>query len=465
MKDKRPNIILITTDHLRRDSIGIYGNNIIRTPNIDKLARNGTIFTNAYTACPLCMPSRNSIITGLYPHQHGICGNKGQPVSMEHRRLTFSNILQESGYTTAFIGKHHFYDFWEEYRDYREIEEQIKDYGFNKVIQVVDLSENLHNDCDFTAYLKKKGLLEKYRSEAKNLPLFESNFAPEDTVDGFVGNRCVEYIQDTDTDSPFFLWSSFLGPHPPYTAPGEFSQMYDPQDMPSPIFTENSAVIERAKRARAKYYGMVSHIDHHVGRMIKVLKKRGILENTLIILTSDHGDTLGDRGHWDKRRFYESSVGVPLIISGPGFPCGGLGSSTGGMKSRILTENIDLYATVLNTAGLEIPETRIPLSGRSMQSMITNRYENIRNAVFSEMGQWIMIRDARWKLTYDPEQGGVRMLFNMATDPYESDNLCGKPEYRDVEYQLVSRILNWLIRTSTYTQYKEYQRIKDVVSS
>lgn len=465
MKHERPNIILITTDHLRRDSLACYGNSVIRTPNIDMLARQGTLFTNAYAVCPLCMPSRNSIITGLYPHQHGICGNKGQPIKQEDRRRTFSNILQNSGYSTAFIGKHHFYDFWGEGKDYRDIEDEIKDYGFHKVIQVVDLSENLHNDCDFTGYLHEKGILEKYRREAQNLSSFESSFDPDDTVDGFVGNRCVEHLQAVGLDAPFFLWASFLGPHPPYVAPGEYGRMYDPSTMPKPVFVETPSVIERASKSRAKYYGMISLIDHHVGRIISVLEERNILDSTLVIFTSDHGDTLGDRGLWDKRRFYESSVGIPLIASGPGFPCGGTGMGTGGMKSRILCENTDIYAGILEAAGLRIPEREIPLSVKPLQKMLTNRPEYIRSAVFSEMGTWLMIRDARWKLTYDPEQGGVQMLFNLVTDPEESENRCGRPEYKDIEHQLISRILDWLIRTSTYTQYKEHQRIKRVVVS
>ncbi|MBC8234398.1 sulfatase-like hydrolase/transferase [bacterium] len=463
--DQRPNIILITTDHLRRDALGCYGNSRIKTPNIDKLARNGAMFTNAYAVCPLCMPSRNSIVTGFYPHQHGICGNKGQPIRLEDRRQTFAKLLQNSGYQTAIIGKHHFYDFWEERRDYREIEDELKDYGFDKVIQVVDLSENLHNECDFTGYLRGKGLLEEYRKEASRIRVGKLEMNPDDTVDGFVGNRSVEHLREREIDKPFFLWASFLGPHPPYRAPGEYGEMYSPENMPDPMLMENPLRLEHAHNCYAQYYGMVSFIDHHVGRIISVLDERGILDNTIIIFTSDHGDMLGERELWDKRWFYEPSVGIPLIALGPGFPSGGSGMGSGGMKSRILCENTDIYATILEAAGIHIPKRRgVPRPGKPLQKMLNGNSDYLRSAVFSEMGRWFMIRDARWKLTYDPEQGGVQMLFNLVTDPNETENLCGKPEYRGIEHELVSKLLNWLIRTSAYTQYKEHQRIKRVIA-
>jgi len=423
------------------------------------------MFTSAYAVCPLCMPSRNSIVTGLYPHQHGICGNKGQPISLGVREQTFAKLLQNSGYQTAIIGKHHFYDFWEERRDYREIEDEIKDYGFDRVIQVVDLSENLHNECDFTGYLQEKGLLEEYRKEARRIGVGKLEMHPDDTVDGFVGNRSVEHLQGIELDKPFLLWASFLGPHPPYRAPGKYGEIYEPEKMPAPKFVENPSGLEHARGRYAQYYGMVSFIDHHVGRILAVLEERNILEDTIIIFTSDHGDMLGERGLWDKRWFYEPSVGIPLIACGPGFPSGGQGMGSGGMKSRILCDNTDIYSTILEAAGVPAPERVIPRSGKPLQKMLNANSDYLRSAVFSEMGRWFMVRDARWKLTFDPEQGGVQMLFNLVTDPDESENLCGRPEYRDVEYQLVSKLLNWLIRTSTYTQYKEHQRIKRVNAS
>ena len=136
----------------------------------------------------------------------------------------------------------------------------------------------------------------------------------------------------------------------------------------------------------------------------------------------------------------------------------------GGMKSRILCENTDIYATILEAAEVSMPERTIPHPGRPLQRMLQENSDYLRDAVFSEMGRWFMIRDARWKLTFDPEQGGVQMLFNLVTDPDETENLCGRPEYRDIEYQLISKLLDWLIRTSAYTQYKEHQRIKRIIT-
>ena len=175
---QRPNILFITCDTLRRDALGCTGNRIVRTPHIDRLAARGVVFRNAYTPSPLCMPARASLISGLYPHQHGIYANRCEPLSGPQRELTFASVLRRAGYDTAFVGRHHFYDFWETPGfDYRTLQDEVRRYGFDHVVQVNDKPEHAHLECDYTAYLRGKGLLEAYRAE-----LGRGGIAPFETI-------------------------------------------------------------------------------------------------------------------------------------------------------------------------------------------------------------------------------------------------------------------------------------------
>ena len=288
--NEQPNIILILTDHFRPDALGP------STPNLMSLAERGIQFANAYCASPLCQPARASIITGKFPSQHGICGNQAEPIHPDLRAATFMRHLQQAGYHSALIGKHHYLDRYGIGMDVTDDDDTIKEYGFDSVLQVVDDDENMHNDDAYTRHLQERGLLENFRSvfdelawECKPHP-----FADEDTPDGFIGRQGVEFIRAYDRSRPLYLNLSFIGPHPPYWHPGELG--HDPEAMREPLGGPAAGPVRRgsvkyqalslsARENRAHYMDKCSLIDRWVGKLMEALEAREMLENSLILFT------------------------------------------------------------------------------------------------------------------------------------------------------------------------------------
>lgn len=453
MQTQQPNIVLIITDHFRRDTITPK-----QTPHLYKMALEGVRFEAAYSASPLCQPARNAIVAGQYNFQTGICGNQAEPFGDELRHDTFMHHLQNAGYKTALIGKHHYIDRHGLGVDVVDLDQDtIKDYGFDHVCQVLDDYENWKNDDEYTHYLKSKGLLEEIRERFKNWDhgnLIHCFDDEGDTVDGFIKNQSVQYIQDADSSQPFYLNVGFIGPHPPFWYP-EHAEKYTPEELPAtprdlPEDAEDTAF------KRAAYMNRCAVLDRYVGDLVEVLKAKGVYDNTLILFTSDHGDMLGEFGIWDKRFFYEPSVGVPFIMTGAGIEADQRGNR--GRVDRSLVSHLDIYPTFLAAAGVELPE-KPKRSGINLLAKINGSGLPVRQAVFSELGTAVMVRTGNWKLVYDPQAGGVQYLFNLVNDPHEENNLAGVPGYEAVSLDLVSRILNERIRLTQYAHLKEEQRV------
>lgn len=488
----RPNILFILTDQLRPDMLGKYAR------NINALAKRGVRFENCYCASPLCQPSRASIVTGRFPTQHGICGNMSEPITAEERQDTFMQHLKRAGYHCALIGKHHYYDRYNMNMDVTEDDDAIKEYGFDYVWQVVDDGENLHNEDRFTKHLAETGRLEEYRELQRSRAgqCGEYPYPATDSVDGYIGEMAVQYIKDYCEDSPLYLNVGFVGPHPPYWVPKEFD-IHSQDGVPLPKKVNDPALLERAKLVRAKYKGKISLIDRYVGQLCDALAAKGMLDNTFIVFTADHGDNLGDYGIIDKRFFFEQSAKVPLIIAGPGVK---LDYRVPGAVCKALVSGVDLYPTMLEAAGLcagasstdatwaEAPcsehscsEASSAAAGyaanaraSSIADSLRSRTESLsllavvggnvplRSEVYSELGTSMMVRDANWKLVYDAEQGGVQYLFNLRRDPDELDNLAGAAGYEHIEAVYVDKLLSRLIRLTHYTHAKEQQRVQRV---
>jgi arylsulfatase A-like enzyme len=430
-----------------------------------QLAQEGIRFTDAYCASPLCMPSRNAMVSGLYPSQTGVCGNQAEPFENDLRHDTFPSHLREAGYRTAMIGKHHFIDRFGIGMDLVEEDQAtIEDYGFDHVCQVVDDMENLKNSDEYARYLEKKGLLEKLRERLANWDdgnmthVFEDE---SDTVDGFIRDRAVEYLERQEGSKPFYLNASFVGPHPPYWYPGS-REKFCAEDMAEGTNDDPSAS-EQTAFLRAAYRNRCAVLDGYVRDLVETLKQKGIYENTLVVFTSDHGDMLGEFGIWDKRYFYEASVGVPLVFAG-GAVCGD-DRDNRGIVDRSLVSHLDLYPTFLSLAGAE-PSPRSPLVGRRAGFDLSGRLQGgggpRRQAVFSELATAVMVRTANWKLVYDAQCGGVQYLFNLCNDPKEQKNLANEPAYEAVSLRLVSLILDERIRLTQYSHLKEEQRMMRV---
>lgn len=444
----RPNLVFILTDHFRRDALGSH------TPHLLRLANSGVRFANAYCASPLCMPSRNCIISGLTNAQTGICGNQAEPFNANLRGQTFMHGLRAAGYTTALTGKHHFIDQWGLGVDVCADDALIREYGFDHVEQVMDDGENAHNDDAYTAWLKKQGKLGEFRA-ALAKGGFRHPFPAELSADGYIGARALAYIDQHDGRQPFYLNVGFIGPHPPFWHPGELT--IDPATMAPPLGVPDT---EATRLKRAHYLEKCALIDGCVGRLVEAVKRRGWLDNTIFIFTSDHGDCLGDFDIWDKRWFYENSVGVPLFLSGPGIPASV--RSNGPLLSKALVTHLDLYPTMLELAGAPAPAEPPRRTGRSLLATLRRDAGAGHTEIFAELGTAVMVRTASWKLVFDPEAGGVQQLFNLASDPNELINLAGVAGYEAATAELLARLLGDRIRLNQYTHAKEEQRVQRV---
>lgn len=438
------------TDHFRRDAVGA------STPNLRRLADQGVSFVNAYCAAPLCQPARVAIATGLYPSQNGISGNMSPPLASRFRDDTYMNRLRQAGYRTALIGKHHFIDDYGLGVDVVERDDEVGRYGFDFVWQVVDAGENLHNDDRYTRYLRDKGLLDDYRSaQAERAGVCgEYPYGEDDSEDGHIGRTACEHLTEQAPGQPFYLNVSFVGPHPPYWHPGDLA--HDPAAMTAPV---GAADTPATRELRAHYMDKCALIDRQIGQILTTLEQRGLREHTVIVFTTDHGDMLGDFGIWDKRFFYEASVGVPLIMAGPGVPRGARDLT--GRISKALVSHLDLYPTLLALAGADSSNGVTRRAGRDLLPMLGPE-PALRTAVFAELGTAAMVRTGNWKLVFDPEQGGVQFLFNLVSDPGQECNLAGQPGYEATTITLLERLLTERIRLTQSTHDKEERRVQRV---
>jgi arylsulfatase A-like enzyme len=473
MASKPPHILFILVDQMRADALGR------ATPTLNALARRGVRFDNCYCAATLCSPSRNSIITGLFPGQHGVCGNMGEPIGAELRGDTYARHLQELGYHTAYIGKHHYIDRSGLEYDLVQDDRLLQKYGYNHVWQVGDVADTRRGADRFTRHLADKGLLEEWRSKVDAAYVAGSD--PADTTDGYIGESALRYVQSYAEDAPLFLAVGFVGPHGPYWAPEPYASMFAPEEVAEPVgirgrvrsgsdlygardlaeeaSLDDPATVDQFRRQRAASLGMVAFIDHQVDRLLQALAKRGWLEDTLVVFTSDHGNLLGDHGLQGKRFFYEPVSRVPLLMAGPGVAAD---RRVGVTVARELVSGVDLYPTFLDAAGAARPGGEHSREGISLLRMLRGQVAP-RREVFSELGTAMMVRDAHNKLVYDPEQGGVLELYDLRRDPWELHNLTGSADHRHVEAEMVDRMLARMIRLTHYSHLKErinFQRVR-----
>jgi arylsulfatase A-like enzyme len=453
----KPNIILIQVDQMRPDHLS-------KMPELMKLANDGVIFENAYTASPLSQPSRTSIITGLYPSKTGIYGNQTGPISENLRENTFMNKLQDLGYYTALIGKHHYIDRWAVGIDVVEKDkEEIKKYGFDYVIQCLDILEHFPNQDktenvdDYINHLIDENLYNTYVNEYDEATRHAFHpLSSRNTEDGFIGSKAEEFIFKYDNEAPFYLNVSFIGPHPPYVISEEFKKTL-PEKTINPILAIPD---NNLQKRRAVYVDMCRHIDSYIGKIVKALDEKKLLENTVIIFISDHGDNLGDYGIWDKRYFYEQSVGIPMVIYGSGIA--GRNARFGSIRSKALVSTLDIYPTILSVAGIDISISNSNRPGRNLIEIANGVQSVFRNAVYSELGTSVMVRTAKWKMVYDPEQGGTCYLYNLISDPNEKNNLTGVAGYGNITSELTNLLLSRYITSFQSTQTKEQLRLQKV---
>jgi len=486
----KPNLLFIMTDQQRADALGIAGNSIIKTPNLDKLARQGAYFRNSYTQCAVCAPARATILSGQTVENNGVRTNsiwKDEPDLELMTTPTFDEILHEYGYTCEYFGKWHCPD--EHTKIYSEFVplDKYKSYVQENVPYVEPKAGQLISTETGRAYTpnpidKHFGMNYKEVQDKRKTERFAqtelhgvSNIPPEFTSTAFICKNAIEAIK-RNKDKTFSITASINFPHAPMIPIEEYAKMYNPDEMPvpasigddminSPYLESNGrlnspeyADPEKIKYMIANYYALVTEIDDWVGKILNTLDELGLAENTIVIFTSDHGEMLGAHGMREKNVFYTESAHVPLMIRFPKE-----------IKKETVVDNyitnLDLFSTILDYSGVG---KKIKSDGRSLRDLIENRKTDRPDYIVTEWnfrGDEIsnyMVLHEGWKLLvpYSESSKVINAMYDMNTDPYEMKNLLGSnPEnekYIDKAGELRGYLLEWLKKNNS----KYYDGVK-----
>lgn len=443
---KQPNILFLMVDQLTAFALSSYGNKTVKTPNIDKLANRGVVFENNYCNYPLCAPSRASMMTGQLTSKIG-CYDNGAEFSASVP--TFVHHLRAEGYYTCISGKMHFIgpDQMHGFEDRLTTE-----------IYPADLSWTPNWDPEAKKYAFETGAGMSDIGTMLDSGLSQWNMQME--YDEEVFSKAKGKLFDLakgHEERPFCFVVSFTHPHDPFLATEEFWNLYNHEDieMPNvpPIPYEEqdpqSQLLHRKngmdrfdvpdeaiRNARHAYYGMISYIDQRIGTLIEIVEKTGMGEDTVILLTSDHGEMLGERGIWYKKTLFEQAMKVPLIFSAPEK-----------FRPKRVSKNVslvDLLPTFVELAGGNVDEFKACLDGHSLVGLMEGNDKDWDNVVYCEhsdnstVAPRFMVRKDDYKYiwceAYPP------LLFDLKNDPAELSNLAGKTEAKEIEAELLQLV-------------------------
>jgi len=437
---ERPNILIIMPDQQRADCLSCAGHPQVRTPNMDRIASQGVRFTQATTVSPVCMPARASFANSLYPHNHGMWRNRG---CMPAGDDTFFHQMQSAGYFTAYIGKSHYYGHGG-MGHMRNYEGYMHARGLEYVHEVTGPLATRSTRSYMTDRLEEHDLYEAFKEDyaergklrGENPFLVRPSPLPvEHFLDSYVGQQAASFIEGYSDQRPLCLFVGFPGPHEPWDAPGEYAEMYDPEDTPDPIpYSENDMSIpaeiremedfqpmgcstqDNIRRIRANYYGKISLIDRWVGEILDACDDSGLGEDMMTVYWSDHGELLGDHRRVFKMTFHESSMRVPLMVSWPGH-------IDGGQTCDSLVEIIDVYPTLMEAINTEPP---VRCMGRSLFPVLNEPGSTFRDSQLSEIcfadERRICLRTQDYKYSVR-QNGDGYMLYDLSEDPDEQNNL------------------------------------------
>lgn len=474
------NILFIMSDQFRHDTMGFKGKFPVRTPNLDVLAANGTVFENAYCANPVCVPARASLMTGVYSYDHGVYYNDANwPRSME----TLPRSLTDNCYYAVHIGKKHIFPN----RCSIGFDKLVLKQGYGDFRKKREKALTPNQGSWTTVETLNRG----YPIEPTDQPI--EHFEPVHCTDKALHE--LDLIASRrecgpDGDEPFFMKISYSKPHSPCNPPEPYFSMYDRKDLPPPVATEaeiksfsqqarkwydiwNQMDDERKLKHRAQYMGCVTLVDEQIGRVVQKLKDMGVYDNTLIIFTSDHGDHLCDHHMQQKAFFYDCSAKVPFIWSGPSVP-----------KGKRVKENvshIDMFPTLMEYCELAMPRIR-DAAGELIyrdthdgdaQSLIPYFYQdgpvNPERIVISEnamYGQRFMLKKGDEKVNHyvEPDAPGEFDYFNLAEDPDELDNKGGSFTADDLSPDMRAAFNKVLSKSKQYQSghYLFQGRVRDM---
>ncbi len=450
------NVLLITTDQHCFSAVGCNGNPVIRTPNIDRLAREGISFNRHTCSSPICTPARVSILNGRYARSHGafMVGYDYDP-----QERTLPHWLSEAGCRCGIAGKAHFEA--ELNGNAARVPGGGPYYGFHEAYLTEDIQYGAYLDWVKANHPQwfEEVRLNTHEDDAKRWGVtdgrvnacYKSKLPNEVHPSRWIADRSMEFIaRRAAAEEPFFLWTSFVDPHHPWNPIEPFASMYNPDDLPDPLLEAgahggpdgpyNSGAdldVRELKRVQALYYGMISHLDMHVGRILDSLATAGILDQTAVVFTSDHGDH--DCQHRMIRKFgglYDNILRVPMIVRAPCVAAPGTATSE-------LSQHEDIAPTILDMVGVPVPPS---IQGVSLLPALRGSGHTDRPYSYFEQGSTLGIEGPRWKcVSYD--HGKRFVLTDLQEDPMELVDHSRDPACREILDNLRLELCDWLLRT------------------
>ena len=423
------NVLLIIADDLNCD-LGAYGNSVVKTPNIDRLAERGVLFENAHNQYPLCGPSRASFMTGMYTNQTKITRNNMNLRNSVPDVITMGQRFRQQGYQSVRIGKMFHYDNPSAIGtsgndDIYSWDQTVNPYGRDKI------EEHKINTLTPRRY---GGTLSWLAADGKD----------EEQTDGIGASEAINKLDEfAKSNIPFFLAVGFFRPHTPFVAPKKYFNLYDREKIEIPESSSDYLATlpepaaksirakknqlnlekERAQEIKEAYYATISFVDAQVGRLLDQLEASGLDKNTIVVFTSDHGYHMGEHGHWQKQTLFENATRIPLIISSPN-------PENKGITSMSPVELIDLYPTLMDLTDINTPQHVV---GKSLEPLMKNVNASIRGSALTKWRNGYSIKTKRYRLTKWGSNGELGYeLYDHKNDKNELINLARNQDYNEV---------------------------------
>ncbi len=427
--EEKLNVLFIIADDLNCD-LGAYGNLVVKTPNIDRLAERGVLFENAHSQYPWCGPSRASFMTGMYTNQTKIIRNNMNLRNSVPDVITLGQRFRQQGYQSVRIGKIFHYDNPSAIGtsgndDIYSWDQTVNPYGRDKIEEY-----KIHTL--------------KARKYGGTLSWLAADGKDEEQTDGIAASEAIKKLDEfASKDTPFFLAVGFFRPHTPFVAPQKYFDLYDqekieipeiPSDylanLPEPAIKSIRAKkdqlnieTELAQEIKEAYYATISFVDAQLGRILDRLEVNGLDKNTVVVFTSDHGYHLGEHGHWQKNTLFENATRTPLIISAPN-------SENKGVKCMSPVELIDLYPTLMDLTEIKPPEHVV---GKSLEPLMKNVNASVRGSALTRLRKGYSIKTKRYRLTKWGANGELGYeLYDHKNDENELINLVNNRDYNKV---------------------------------
>lgn len=482
------NIAYILLDQVRKDMIGAYGHTIVKTPNIDRLAKEGVKFENAFTPASVCGPARTSLFTGLMPSTHGIIrnGEKGGTGEISAENPNIMTGLE--GYNTYLVGKWHV-GTNSVPADYGIKGHNFDGYGYPGSGVYKHLTFNqppTRMGNRYHEWLLEKGyeiptVSEEYFGDNPHLRVQELcgklSGTKEETIPYFIIDEAKKYVNESlEEGKPFFTWINFWGPHTPCIVPEPYYSMYDPKDIVldesffkplegkpghfrtiSKMWGMWEAGEEHWREVISKFWGYITLIDDAIGDFLSFLEEKGLYENTFIVATADHGDAMGAHRMIEKGEFmFDSTYNIPMIVRDPESE-----------RRDEVDDNLiylhDLTSTVYDVAGLEIPQA---FEGESMLEIVRNRKDNERKGLLCQLaGHFVAFEQRMWrrkdyKIVFNASDLGE--LYDVVNDPGEMKNLFYDPAYQEIKKELLEEMRAEMKRVGDPLENWVYRIINEV---